>query len=74
MCVDETFNRPRLGRDREADGMSDPPCPPDRHVWTFTTPLHIRCSKCGAIGQRWPSRAERAEFIRGRWFYLQPKF
>ncbi|AMO78081.1 hypothetical protein PcP3B5_46890 [Pseudomonas citronellolis] len=54
--------------------MSDPPCPPNRHVWIFSTPLHIRCSKCGAIGQRWPSRAERAEFIRGRWFYLQPKF
>jgi hypothetical protein len=44
-----------------------------QHVWIFTTPNHIRCTSCPAIGQRWPTRGERAEFKRGGWIYLKPR-
>lgn len=40
------------------------------HVWEFTTPFHIRCAKCPAIGQRWPTDAERMEHKSGKWIYL----
>lgn len=43
---------------------------PCEHVWAFTTPNHIRCTRCPAIGQRWPSRAE---FKRGNWIHLKPR-
>lgn len=44
-----------------------------QHDWTFTTPNHIKCTRCPAIGQTWPSKAERAEFKRGRWIHLMPR-
>lgn len=41
-----------------------------QHEWVFTTPLHIRCLLCPAIGQRVPSKLERREFKENGWIYL----
>lgn len=49
-------------------------CPPDQHDWVFTTPGHILCTRCQAIGQRWIPKEERAEFWAGGWFYLGRRY
>lgn len=45
-------------------------CRRNGHSWVFTSPLHILCAHCGAIGQRWPSERERAEHASGKWINL----
>jgi hypothetical protein len=40
------------------------------HEWAFTTPGHIRCQRCPAIGQRWLTRRERADLRTGLWLHL----
>lgn len=56
--------------------MSDQECP---HNWVFTSPGHIKCTLCPAIGQRWFTKAEKREHKAGlagtgpRWIHLQPR-
>lgn len=49
-------------------------CNRDEHDWIFSSPGHIRCTKCPAIGQRWLSKEERAEFKLGRWIYIGRRY
>ncbi|WP_043309325.1 hypothetical protein [Pseudomonas sp. ML96] len=58
------------------DAVAPAPC---QHSWAFTTPGHIKCTKCPAIGQRWFTAQERREYKAGlagkgpRWFHLMPR-
>lgn len=45
-------------------------CP---HKWIFTTPGHIKCTLCPAVGQRWFTPAEKRAHKSGKWFYLEAK-
>jgi len=43
------------------------------HNWIFTTPWHIKCTLCPAVGQRWFTPAEKRAHKSGKWFYLEAK-
>lgn len=43
------------------------------HIWVFTTPGHIKCTRCLAIGQRWFTPQEKREHKGGLWIYLTPR-
>ncbi len=43
-----------------------------RHTWIFTAHRHIACTSCGIRARRTATKAERAEYNAGNWFYLRP--
>lgn len=48
-----------------------------QHEWAFSTPGHIRCTKCPAIGQRPldpPMRRELAELHSGKWLHIGRRY